>query len=174
MRFFAIIAAALVPIAAAETFTVLVGQNSGLTYSPNTYGAFVTAQAGDTINFQFLSKNHTVTQSTFAAPCTPLANGVDSGFQFVATNATAFPQYSITIQNGMVFAVNPTATKTFAAFQATAMGASANSTNSTGSSSASATSGSATTTSTPNSARMVSGNTAAILATLGLVAGLVL
>lgn len=51
-----------------------------------------------------MAKNHTVTQSTFADPCTieTLANGstgVDSGFMPVAANATSFPTFSFTIQN---------------------------------------------------------------------------
>ncbi|KAG6853923.1 hypothetical protein C0991_012413 [Blastosporella zonata] len=98
MRFFAV-AAALVSMVAAETITVMVGQNGTLAYSPES----ITANAGDVVNFQFLSKNHTVTQSSFANPCAPLTTptvGIDSGFQFVPTNATSFPQYSITIQNG--------------------------------------------------------------------------
>ncbi|KAG6833457.1 hypothetical protein H0H87_006824 [Tephrocybe sp. NHM501043] len=181
MRFFTV-AAALIPIVAAETFNVLVGQNGTLTYAPES----IVAKAGDIVNFQFLAKNHTVTQSTFAKPCEPLTTptvGINSGFQAVPANATAFPQYSITIEDdktpfwfycaqaphcskGMVFAINPTAEKTFTAFKATAMGATANTT----------TSG-ATPTGSPsngNGASILSGNSAALLATLGLVAGLVL
>ncbi|KAJ4501360.1 hypothetical protein C8R41DRAFT_201465 [Lentinula lateritia] len=59
----------------------------------------VNATNGDVIQFQFVSKNHTLTQSSFAAPCTPLAGGVDSGFQAVATNATTFPVWSFTLTN---------------------------------------------------------------------------
>lgn len=43
-----------------------------------------------------------VTQSTFANPCgiqTTPAQGIDSGFQFVAPNATDLPQWSFTIDN---------------------------------------------------------------------------
>ena len=63
--------------------------------------------------------SQTVTQSTFAAPCTPkyvyipllldlfidLQNhrtnpaGVNSGFQPVASGATSFPEWSFTVQN---------------------------------------------------------------------------
>ncbi|KAH9900828.1 Cupredoxin [Cubamyces lactineus] len=141
MRFSTVVAA-LLPVGAAlaqQTITVKVGENGTLTYNPNS----VTAQNGDTIQFQFLSKNHTVTQSTFAAPCSNitdgngLVTGVDSGFQFVQPNATQFPVWSITINNastplwfycrqaqhcqsGMVFAVNPTAEKSYDAFKANA------------------------------------------------------
>ncbi|KAJ7784297.1 Cupredoxin [Mycena metata] len=142
MLFFAL--ATLVSAASAATITVQVGANGTLAYNPTS----VTAAQGDEIVFQFLAKNHTVTQSTFAAPCdimtTPMA-GIDSGFQFVAPNATQIPQYSFTVNNattplwffcaqtghcqkGMVFAVNAATTgaKTFSAFQTAAMGASAN------------------------------------------------
>ncbi len=81
--------------------------------------------------------SQTVTQSTFADPCTRMTTpkeGIDSGFAPVAADATSLPQWTITIddpstplwffcaqtqhcQMGMVFAVNPTADKTFEAFQ---------------------------------------------------------
>ncbi|KAI0371684.1 hypothetical protein BV20DRAFT_156252 [Pilatotrama ljubarskyi] len=141
MRFSAI-AAALLPVGVAlaqTTHTVKVGENGTLTYSPNT----ITANNGDIIQFQFLSKNHTVTQSTFAAPCSNITDangvvtGVDSGYQFVPSNSTSFPVWSITVnnastplwfycrqathcQNGMVFAVNPTQDKSYDAFVANA------------------------------------------------------
>ncbi|KAG6828168.1 hypothetical protein H0H92_008936 [Tricholoma furcatifolium] len=207
MRFFTTAfaaAAALIPMVSAEIFTVMVGQNQTVAYSP-------TRHVGDVVNFQFLSKNHTVTQSSFANPCTPLAGGVDSGFQPVATNATSFPQFSITITNtstpfwffceqtghcgkGMVFAINPTVNKTFAAFQANAIATASNTTTTTTGSTTviagaagatasadgvsantgSTSSASASTPATTSGARILSGNSAAILATLVLVAGLVL
>lgn len=121
----------------AADFPVMVGSGGTLTFTPNT----VTAAVGDTITFQFQAKNHTATQSTFAAPCSPLANGAKSGFQPVASGATQLPQFTVTVKNatapmwfycgqknpishceaGMVFAVNaPSAGNTFAAFQAAA------------------------------------------------------
>ncbi|KAF7975842.1 hypothetical protein HWV62_8409 [Athelia sp. TMB] len=137
---FSTVAAALASIAAVSAQTqhlIIVGGNSTLTYSPSS----ITAEVGDTVAFQFQAKNHTVTQSTFAAPCSNMTTpteGIDSGFQFVAAGATQFPQWSFNVTNattplwfycrqaghceaGMVFAVNPTANKTFAAFQAAAM-----------------------------------------------------
>ncbi|KAJ7692677.1 hypothetical protein B0H14DRAFT_3046280, partial [Mycena olivaceomarginata] len=53
--------------------------------------------------------------SSFASPCVTLAQGVDSGFQAVAPNATA-------CQKGMVFSINanPDSAKSFAVFQANA------------------------------------------------------
>lgn len=49
----------------------------GLVYSPST----VQAAIGDTVSFNFHPLDHSVTQSSFAAPCQPLAaGGFDSGF----------------------------------------------------------------------------------------------
>jgi hypothetical protein len=135
----AIVSAALTAMSvSAATFNITVGKDASLLYEPSS----VTIAAGDTLSFQFLSKNHTVTQSTFADPCTAKAGGVDSGYLSVLANATTFPTWSIQITNvtaplwffceqtghcqkGMVFAVNPTADKTFDMFKATAMGAAA-------------------------------------------------
>jgi len=117
----------------AETFNVLVGQAGALTYEP----ASVTAKAGDIVNFQFMSKNHTVTQSTFTSPCVAKPQGVDSGFQFIPAGAAQQATWSITVNNdtaplwffcnqgahckaGMVFAINPNAEKTIDAFKASA------------------------------------------------------
>jgi plastocyanin len=156
MRFSTVFVAALsVGVACAETINVMVGMNESLSYTPSE----VTAQVGDVIAFTFVSKNHTVTQSSFADPCTNLsATGLDSGFQPVPTGATTFMQYSFNVTNtsapmwfycrqtghcaqGMVFAVNPTAAKSFAAFQAAAE-ATGNSTNSTTTTNTTSTSGS--------------------------------
>jgi len=131
-------AAASVQAQNSTTWNVTVGFNNTLTYNPSN---LTNVQNGDIVSFQFVSKNHSVTQSTFADPCT--AAGVSSGFQDVA-NLTGpnFPTWSITIENntsplwffcaqttnttthcqdGMVFAINPTEAKSFAAFQAAAM-----------------------------------------------------
>ncbi|WVQ76813.1 hypothetical protein IAR50_006487 [Cryptococcus sp. DSM 104548] len=130
-------ASALVTLAVAATsvlganHTVLVGQNSTKTFTPSE----LTAAVGDIVNFQFVGGNHTVTQSTFASPCT------NSGFKsgFVPGNATNPSSFSISINDttplwmycgqtghcaaGMVMAINANTTgKTFAAFQAAAMG----------------------------------------------------
>ncbi|KAF7297760.1 RmlC-like cupin [Mycena kentingensis (nom. inval.)] len=129
---------------AGKTHTIQVGAN-GLTFTPSN----ITADIGDVVIFEFHPKNHTVTQSSFAEPCKPLAqtsaNGVagfKSGFVPVAPNATApFPTFNITIKDlepiwgycgqqgppvhcteGMVFSINSKedTPKTFAAFQALA------------------------------------------------------
>jgi len=123
---------------------VIVG-GSGLIYSPNN----IKAQVGDTITFEFHQKNHTVTQSTFGNPCSPLAStsttgqvGFDSGFMPVAANATTFPTWTVSINDttpvwvfckqanhcsqGMVLAVNSvdSGPNSFSAFQAKAQGTS--------------------------------------------------
>jgi len=108
----------------------------------------IIAAPRDQITFQFLQKNHSVVQSSFADPCRPLnANNasapqaLSSGFQPVATNATDFPTWTITVNNtqptwfycaqtnptshcgaGMVFSVNAidNTSRSFAAFQSIA------------------------------------------------------
>lgn len=121
---------------------IIVGGTGGIqTFSPSN----ITAQPGDTLTFEFHQKNHTATQSSFAAPCKPLAQtsntgavGFDSGFMFVADNATTFPTYTIQVNdtapiwvycaqqnhcgNGMVFSVNAieSGPNSFEAFQAKA------------------------------------------------------
>ena len=62
---------------ATETHWVDVGARGELLFSPQTLDAAV----GDVVMFQFLAFNHTVTQSSFDAPCTS-QNGFDSGFRF--------------------------------------------------------------------------------------------
>jgi len=56
---------------------VQVGGANIFAYTP----AFVFAHPGDTIHFEFLQANHTLTQSSFHKPCTPLPGGIDSGFK---------------------------------------------------------------------------------------------
>jgi len=140
MRFSTVaVALAAASSAAAQTaFNVLVGANATLTFSPSELD---NVKVGDTIAFTFLSKAHSVTQSSFGLPCSNLSTDstayLDSGIMPVAPNATAFPQWSFTLKNdsaplwfycrqvghcnkGMVFAINPTAAKSFSAYQATA------------------------------------------------------
>jgi plastocyanin len=47
-----------------------------LGYSPES----IKAAVGDVVQFNFMQKNHTVTQSTFAEPCKKMQGGIDSGF----------------------------------------------------------------------------------------------
>lgn len=130
----ALLALCALPAARAATFEVVVGGPNGLKYNPES----VTAQPGDLVRFIFQSKNHTVTQSTFASPCTKAEGGFDSGFVPVAETQTEFPvaEFSVTSTDpiwiyckqgthcsagGMVFAINPG--DRFAAFKAAATGA---------------------------------------------------
>jgi plastocyanin len=117
---------------------VIVGGPGKLVYDPSN----ITAQAGDTVTFEFRQKNHTVTQSTFASPCRALTLtstsgqvGFDSGFMAVADGATTFPTYTIQVNDtspiwvyckqtghcgqGMVFSVNAVESgpNNFGAFQ---------------------------------------------------------
>lgn len=142
MRFsLAVAALSSVVAVSAVTIPVSVGFNNQLVFNP----ANISAQVGDVVAFTFLNKNHSVTQSTFATPChrqTTPAEGISSGFQPVAANATELPEFSFTVNNastplwfycgqtnpeshcnhGMVFSVNadPDSLKSFAAYQALA------------------------------------------------------
>lgn len=154
-------ASSVAPSATATSTTsqdhkIIVG-GSTLTFQP----ANITAQPGDTITFEFHQKNHTVTQSTFPAPCQMLAStstsgqvGFDSGFMPVSANATTFPTFTVQVNDsspiwaycrqathcgqGMAFAVNADETgssgKSFEAFQASAIRLNGTGSNSTGSS----------------------------------------
>jgi len=131
----AFVVASLLGASAQTTHKVIVGGTT-LTYQPNQ----VVAAVGDIIAFEFHQKNHTVTQSTFANPCTAMAGGATSGFMPVDANATTFPVFSIQVnevtplwwycqqanhcQQGMVFAVNvnTSSPNTFDAFLAKATG----------------------------------------------------
>jgi plastocyanin len=122
-----------------NVINVVVGGPGVLAFNP----PFVSAKPRDTIIFEFHQKNHTVTQSSFANPCVQLnANsvpGFDSGFMPVASDASSFPTWSLTVNDsnpiwaycrqaghcgsGMVFAVNPVqdSARNFSAFQGLAM-----------------------------------------------------
>jgi plastocyanin len=68
--------AALLSLASAVTHIVDVGKN-GLAFTPNSTAAAV----GDVVEFHFFPKDHTVTQTSFAAPCQAnLTGGFFSGF----------------------------------------------------------------------------------------------
>jgi len=122
----------------ATTTVVKVGADSQLKFEPD----FVNGVVGDIIEFHFVSKNHSVVQSSFASPCGPLAGGFKTDFQFSAPGLAedAVPKISYTIQDasqplwfycsqanhtpnshcvkGMVFAINcpPTGEKSLPNF----------------------------------------------------------
>lgn len=127
---------AIAATANAATIQVAVGQN-GLTYLPND----IKAAVGDSVEFSFFPKNHTVTQSSFAQPCHPLANGFFSSF-VPTTSSPSGTTFTILVndtkpiwlycgqttgnhcQSGMVAAINaPTTGNTLAAFVALAKNA---------------------------------------------------
>jgi plastocyanin len=106
------------------TITVKVGAGAMLAFDPPE----VDAKKGDTVLFDFFAKNHTVTQSEFATPCTPDGK-FDTGFNqfnpdnvdgkflkpFVVEDDTKPLWFYCAQQNptphchkGMVFAINPT------------------------------------------------------------------
>jgi len=125
----------------AADHTIVVGGAAGLVFTPPS----INAEIGDLVTFIFQSKNHTVTQSGFAAPCSLLQNatinavGFDSDYVPVGANATEFPAWTIEVtakapiwfyckqgnhcQQGMVGSINAATTgeKTFEAFKALAM-----------------------------------------------------
>ena len=71
----------------AHTHTVIVGGEAGLKFIPESLSASV----GDTVEFVFMSQNHTVTQSTFDAPCKKMDGGLDSGFMPNPNNTVSPP-----------------------------------------------------------------------------------
>ncbi|KAG8896446.1 hypothetical protein FRB99_008886 [Tulasnella sp. 403] len=131
-----ILSVALAPSAVqARQLDIVVGGDAGLVYTP----PVAYPEVGDTLRFWFRVKNHTVTQSSFEQPCTPLNGGFTSGFKPVDVNQTDnFPYFDVPVMDknpiwihceqvghcpsGMVFAANPAleGDKTFAKFQANA------------------------------------------------------
>ncbi|KAM5348657.1 hypothetical protein ACJ41O_008481 [Fusarium nematophilum] len=117
--------------ATAAAHTVTVGGPGGLVFQPEELND---VPIGDTIIFEFLAQNHTVTQSPFDTPCDALEGGMDSGFM-ANPNNTVSPPPQVAMQvmvdtplwfycrqanhcgQGMVFSVNPTAEKTHAKFK---------------------------------------------------------
>jgi len=197
MHYAVVVALLAATSVSAASIPVTVGANGLLAFSPDN----ITASVGDVITFSFSPKNHSVTQSSFADPCTKLnATALDSGFMAV-TSGVGATTFSVTVNDtnplwfycaqtspvshchsGMVFAVNPTASKNFTTFQNNAKSGSSsdNSTsNSTygGSSASGSASGSASsstsTSGSSNAAVAISGNVAGLLSFVGLVAGLV-
>ncbi|KAJ7747186.1 hypothetical protein DFH07DRAFT_831388 [Mycena maculata] len=93
----AVLAAAAVA-SAQSVVTINVGGPGGApTFSPNN----ITASNGTILNFVFtgVPGNHSVTQSTFAAPCTSFEGGFDSGWILVTAATTPPPSWNLTITN---------------------------------------------------------------------------
>ncbi|OAX82580.1 hypothetical protein ACJ72_03072 [Emergomyces africanus] len=118
------------PMQKGREHRVVVGGEAGLVFQPETINAAI----GDMVIFDFLSQNHTATQSTFGQPCARMAQGIDSGFM-PNPNNTVNPapnmQFQVTTldpvwmfcgqgkhcEQGMVFSINPTAEKSQARFK---------------------------------------------------------
>lgn len=76
------------------THTVKVGGPGGLVYQPDQLN---NVPVGDAVIFEFLSQNHTVTQSPFDTPCKALGGGMDSGF-LANPNNTVSPPPQVAMQ----------------------------------------------------------------------------
>ncbi|KAL7798186.1 hypothetical protein V8C37DRAFT_247745 [Trichoderma ceciliae] len=112
MQFTTLLVAALAAIAqAVDVQVVSVGQNpmAGMTGQPvlKYYPDNVKAAPGSMIQFQFWAGNHTVTQSDFDHPCTPISQinssvaGIWSGFMPVAAGASKneIPVFTIMVND---------------------------------------------------------------------------
>ncbi|EMR84409.1 putative extracellular serine-rich protein [Botrytis cinerea BcDW1] len=125
----------------AKVHTVVVGSTntSLLLFTPQE----ITAKPGDTVEFQFHERNHTVTQSAFDSPCQPMANAINSGFVPVAANQSMITTFTMTVnstdpmfmycaqgkhcQAGMVLTINASnGTQNFGTYQAAAAKAASN------------------------------------------------
>ena len=124
---------AVAPLSLAATYEVQVGPGGEFVYNP----PYITAHAGDVVNFIFNPKNHTVTQSAFDPPCVPIADGFRTGFVPVSAGNTETKEFTLPENydgsplwfycgqvnhcgSGMAFAINPPTSgeRTFEAFQA--------------------------------------------------------
>lgn len=74
--------------AAGASHTVTVGGPAGLVFVPD---QLHNVPVGDFVVFEFLSQNHTVTQSPFDTPCDALADGMDTGFMANPNNTVSPP-----------------------------------------------------------------------------------
>ncbi|KAG7137853.1 Extracellular serine-rich protein like [Verticillium longisporum] len=136
--FSAVAIANFVQWAKAAHHEVTVGKDGELKFVPET----LHARHGDTITYQFFAANHSVTQSSFDAPCQPLQDGFFSAFTPSESKTEASSTtWTITVndtkpiwvycgqgkhcQNGMVHSVNALESgNTFQAFKEKAKSAS--------------------------------------------------
>ncbi|KAI0287010.1 hypothetical protein BGY98DRAFT_943080 [Russula aff. rugulosa BPL654] len=95
----------------ATTFQIDVSNaNATLTFSPIALsGNQSDAVQGDIVVFNFHPKNHSVTQSSFKEPCTPLESGIDLGFVPVANASITPPTRQIVVNDTSPAANTPAA-----------------------------------------------------------------
>ncbi|KAK7190504.1 hypothetical protein DPSP01_005270 [Paraphaeosphaeria sporulosa] len=117
----------------AKVIPVVVGGPQD-TFNPNS----VTAAVGDIIQFQFSNGNHTATQSSLEAPCTPLNGGINSGHIPFKDGQTTVGTFSMVVsstdpifmfcstgphcQEGQVMIINPTGAQQILDFVKAAQG----------------------------------------------------
>ncbi|KAI9659094.1 MAG: hypothetical protein M1821_002054 [Bathelium mastoideum] len=112
---------ALAPLAYAANHAVAVGQDNGLTFTPQS----TTAQPGDTVTFTYMTNNHSVTFGDFANACQPGSplqfnsgfipanqgtNGQQPSFTVNVASTNPIPVYCAQAQHcqaGMVHVINP-------------------------------------------------------------------
>ncbi|KAJ7164453.1 hypothetical protein C8R46DRAFT_1099576 [Mycena filopes] len=101
---FLVVLAAVAAVSAQTIVNVGAEMNSPggiFQFMPNT----ITAANGTVVTFRFsgIPGNHSVTQSSFATPCEPMAGGFDSGWiniqQNVSTAGEVLPEWNLTITN---------------------------------------------------------------------------
>jgi len=126
---------------AAATHTIVAGAMGieDLTFTPPT----VQALAGEFVEFHFNSNNHSVAQSTLAAPCSPANGSFFAGFEFNTASGPSNNSYVLAVTGtepiyfycpqvllgfvhcklGMVGIINPPSPQTQAQFKAAAVNA---------------------------------------------------
>ena len=109
----------LASLGSAKVHNVDVG-NGGFIFSPKS----LTAKVGDHVNFHFFAGDHSVAQSTFAAPCVPSGpKAIYSGFLNPSGGSEASEMFSMRVnttaplwlycsrfghcQSGMSMVINP-------------------------------------------------------------------
>ncbi|KAK0111162.1 hypothetical protein ONS95_001539 [Cadophora gregata] len=89
----------ILPRQQGQTHVVVVGslQNpNAVTFTPNS----IKAAAGDTVQYQFVSANHTATQASGPqAACKPAKNAVNSGFMPVQQGASKVKTFTMVVQD---------------------------------------------------------------------------
>ncbi|POS72898.1 hypothetical protein DHEL01_v208706 [Diaporthe helianthi] len=105
MQFTAAALAVMAGVASAQKVQVVTVStaNNSLVYTPDN----IKANPGEMVQFQFVAGNHTVTQSTFDQPCTPISTvmsnvtGFHSGYQPAAASKETgmIPTYTLMINN---------------------------------------------------------------------------